>query len=75
LKLTGNLEKQSFGNPNQDGSIDLKYEKIYGLEHLAIKILKKVKPNKKAYENEVVLLINLFQILMILLGFAVFFFF
>ncbi len=72
LKLRGKLKKQSFGKPNPDGSLDMPYNKIYGLEHLAIKILKSIKSNKKAYESEVVLLINSFQILIIILGFALF---
>ncbi len=72
LKLRGKLEKQSFGKPNKDGSLEMPYNKIYGLEHLAIFILKKVKPSKKVYENDVVYLINGFQIAIILLGFALF---
>ncbi len=72
LKLKGKLKKQSFGRPNPDGSLELPYEKIYGLEHVAIAILKKIKPNKKAYEGEVVTLINIFQIIIIILGFILF---
>jgi len=75
LKLRGKLKKESFGKPNSDKSLNMPYNKIYGLEHLAIKILKKIKPDKKAYESEVVLLINCFQILIILIGFTIFFFF
>lgn len=73
LKLRGKLKKQSFGKPNKDGSLDMPYDKIYGLEHLAIWILKRIKPSKKAYESEVVLLINFFQVFVILIGFLVFF--
>jgi UDP-N-acetylglucosamine--dolichyl-phosphate N-acetylglucosaminephosphotransferase len=74
LKIRGKLKKESFGKLNDDGkSIDLRYNKIYGLEHLAIKILKKIKPSEKAYESEVVWLINGFQILIILIGFWIFF--
>jgi UDP-N-acetylglucosamine--dolichyl-phosphate N-acetylglucosaminephosphotransferase len=69
LKLRRKLKKQSFGKPNYDKSLDLPYDKIYGLEHLAISVLKKIKPSKKVYENEVVLLINFFQVIIILLGF------
>jgi len=70
LKSRGRLEKESFGKLNEDGkSIDMRYDKIYGLEHVAIKVLKKIKPSGKAYESEVVWLINGFQILIILLGF------
>lgn len=74
LKIRGNLEKESFGKLNADGeSLDLRYNKIYGLEHLAIKLLKKIKTSGKAYESEVVWLINGFQILVILIGFWIFF--
>ncbi len=72
LKIRGKLEKQSFGKPNQDGSLEQPYEKIYGLEHLAIKVLKKIKPSKKVYEKEVVFLIHAFQIIIIILGFLIF---
>ena len=48
------------------------YKKIYGLEHLAVFILKKIKPNKKVYERDVVFLINGFQILIIIMGFLLF---
>ncbi len=72
FKLRGWLRKESFAKLNKDGSLEMPYEKIYGLEHLAIKILKKIKPSKKVYETDVVYLINGFQILIILIGFAVF---
>jgi UDP-N-acetylglucosamine--dolichyl-phosphate N-acetylglucosaminephosphotransferase len=72
LKLRGKLKKQSFGIPNKDGSLELPYDKIYGLEHLAILILKKIKPSKKVYEKEVVYLINGFQVIIIIIGFALF---
>jgi UDP-N-acetylglucosamine--dolichyl-phosphate N-acetylglucosaminephosphotransferase len=72
LKLRGKLEKQSFGIPNKDGSLEMPYNKIYGLEHLAIYILKRIKPSKKVYENDVVYAINGFQIFIILIGFALF---
>jgi UDP-N-acetylglucosamine--dolichyl-phosphate N-acetylglucosaminephosphotransferase len=72
LKLRGRLVKESFAKLENDGSLDIPYEKIYGLEHLAILILKKVKPSEKVYEKDVVLLINAFQLLVIILGFWVF---
>lgn len=72
LKLRGKLEKQSFAKPNKDGSLELPYKKIYGLEHLAIYILKKIKPSKKVYENDVVYLIHGFQIFIIILAFFIF---
>lgn len=67
LKSRGKLKKYSFGKPNEDGSLDLAYDKIYGLEHLAIKILKKIKPSHKVYEKDVVNLINGFQLIIIIL--------
>lgn len=72
LKLRGKLEKQSFGKPNADGSLEMPYEKIYGLEHLAIFLLKKIKSSKKVYENDVVYAINIFQIFIIIIGFILF---
>jgi len=72
LKLRGWLRKESFAKLNKDGSLEMPYGKIYGLEHLAIKLLKKIKPSKKVYEADVVYLINGFQIMIILLGFWIF---
>jgi len=72
LKLRGRLKKESFAKLNKEGSLEMPYKKIYGLEHLAIKILKWIKPSKKVYENEVVFLINGFQILIIIIGFLLF---
>jgi len=73
LKLRGRLKKHSFGKPNPYGSLEAPYDKIYGLEHLAIKILKKIKPSKKVYEKEVSWLIHGFQIVIIIIGFLLFF--
>ncbi len=70
LKARGKLVKQSFGLPKRDGSLDLRYEKIYGLEHFAILLLSKagIKPTEK----RVVLSIYIFQLLIIILGFIIF---
>lgn len=70
LKTRGKLEKQSWGKPNKDGSLEMPYDKVYGLEHLTILVLKKFK--SKVYEKDVVWLINSFQIILILLGFLIF---
>ncbi len=72
LKARGKLKKQSFAKLNKDHSIEVK-EGIYGLEHVAIRILQKIKPSGKAYEWEVPMLINLFQIIVIVVGFIWFF--
>lgn len=70
LKSRGRLKKYSFGKVSPDGSLEVPYEKFYGLEHVAIAVVKKFK--KKVYERDVVITINLFQILIILIGFLLF---
>jgi len=70
LKVRGGLKKQSFGRVNEDGSLEMPFDKIYGLTHLSIKILKKFK--KKVYERDVVYLIFMFQIVVCLLALVVF---
>ncbi|MDP2925987.1 MAG: glycosyl transferase family 4 [Nanoarchaeota archaeon] len=70
LKLRGNLKKQSFGLPRKDGSIDMPYNKIYGISHLSIFLLKKIK--KKVYEKDAVYLIFIFQIIICLLALLIF---
>ena len=72
LKIRGKLEKESFAKVNEDGSLENQYEKFYGVEHIAIFLIKKFKKNNKVYEKEVVYLINLFQILIILVGIVLF---
>ncbi len=69
LKIRGGLKKQSFGKMTSNG-LENRYGKVYGLEHIAIKLLKKIKG--KATEKEVVYLINLFQIAIICLGLILF---
>lgn len=64
LKVRGGLHKHSFGIPDKNGYLKMPYDKIYGLEHLAIKIL-----GKRATEKKVTYLIFAFQILFILIGF------
>jgi len=64
LKLRGGLKKHSFGVPDKKGGLKMPYNKVYGLEHLAIKIL-----GKGATEKKVTYLIHAFQILFILIAF------
>ena len=66
LKSRGKLDKYSFGKPNKDGSLELKYKKIYGLTHFSIWFLSKFK--KKVYERDVVLMIFGIQIIFILIA-------
>jgi len=70
LKLKGGLKKYSFGKPTEEGNLELNYNKIYSLNHVAIYLLNKTK--WKATEKRVVYLIWAFQILIILIGFIIF---
>ncbi len=70
LKSRGKLVKQSFGKPNKEGLLDLPYPKIYSLNHIAIWLLKKA--NIRSTEQNAVILLWIFQIVVILLGFAIF---
>lgn len=66
LKSRGKLKKHSFGVPDKYGNLKPPYEKVYGLEHLAIIILNKF---GTATERKVTYLIYLFQLLFILIAF------
>ncbi len=70
LKLRGGLKKESFAEPKYDGSLELRYGKIYGLTHLSVYILGKFK--KKVSEKDTVYAINAFQILVIIVGLILF---
>lgn len=70
LKIRGGLKKQSFAKLEESGSLSLPYKKFYGIEHIAVFLLNKYRG--VALEKEVVLLINLFQIFVIIIGFALF---
>ncbi len=70
LKIRAKLNAHNFGVPNEDGSLELRYDKIYSLTHLSHFILKKFK--KKVYEKDIVYMINGFQLIVIILGFWIF---
>ena len=72
LKVRGKLKKESFAKPNKDGSIDLLYDKFYGLEHVMLWAIKKIKPNHKVYEYELVFGIWIVQLIFIILGLVIF---
>ena len=72
LKSRGRLNKESFGKLNNDGSLDMPYKKSYSLTHVAIKVLKKIKPSKKVYEKDVTWLINFVQLVVVVVGILVF---
>jgi len=66
LKVRGKLRKYSFAKPNKDQSLEIPYDKIYGLTHLSLFILKKFK--RKVYEVDVVRFIFIIQIIFIIIG-------
>jgi len=70
LKSRGKLEKNSFGKPMKDGTLDNQYSRIYSLNHLSILTLKKV--GIKTTERNAVILILSFQLFIILLGLFIF---
>jgi len=70
LKSRGKLAKHSFGKLQKDGSLELPYDKIYGLTHLSILLLQKL--GIKPTEKRVVYMIWAFQILVIITGFIIF---
>lgn len=70
LKSRGALRKHSFGFPQSDNTLRLRYDKIYGLEHLAIWVLNS--SGIGATEKKVVYTIYLFQIIVIIVGFVIF---
>lgn len=70
LKSRGSLIKHSFVKPMSDGTLDLKYNKLYGLTHVSIFLLKKF--NIKSTEKNVTYLIWAFQILIIIIGLIIF---
>ncbi len=70
LKARGKLKVPSFAKVNLDGTLEKPRNKYYGLEHVAIDVAKKIWG--KARENHIVLIINIFQLLVILLAFVIF---
>jgi UDP-N-acetylglucosamine--dolichyl-phosphate N-acetylglucosaminephosphotransferase len=70
LKARGGFAKYSFGKPSKDGGLDLKYGKLYSLNHAAILFMKKfrVKPTEK----KVVFSIWALQVAVIILGIIIF---
>lgn len=64
LKLRGRFKKESFGKSMKDGSVEMRYDKIYGLEHVAIRVVKAVKG--KCYERDVTIFVLGLQALLTL---------
>ncbi|MEW5896437.1 MAG: glycosyltransferase 4 family protein [Nanoarchaeota archaeon] len=69
LKLRGRFKKESFAQVKEDGTLIPRYDKIYGLENLMVKILNKL--NIKATERKVVYSLHLLQIICVFLAFII----
>lgn len=65
LKARGGLKKESYAKLNSDGTLDMPYNKIYGLEHFFIKIIKSIKGKVK--EGDVVYGIYLFELILVII--------
>lgn len=52
LKARSKFQAESIGKLQKNGSINMPYKKIYGIEHIAILCIKKIKKN--AYEKDIV---------------------
>jgi UDP-N-acetylglucosamine--dolichyl-phosphate N-acetylglucosaminephosphotransferase len=70
LKARGKFIKQSFGKPAAGNFLELNYQKLYSLNHVAIAAMNRL--NIRATERRVVFSIWAFQIIVILLGFIIF---
>ncbi|MBI2145842.1 hypothetical protein HYU22_00700 [Candidatus Woesearchaeota archaeon] len=66
LKLRGKFQKESFAKVQDDGSLTNQYDSIYGLEHLMILIMNKLKI--KATERKAVYSLHAFQLCCVLLA-------
>lgn len=69
-ELRGHEKLEAFGKPNSDNSLEMPYDKIYGVEHFALWAVNKIK--KKAYETNVVLLIYGLQLIFVVIVFLLY---
>lgn len=70
LKARGKMRIESFALPQKDGSLETK--KTYSLCHVAIRLLKRIKPSKKVYERDVVLLVFSIEIMLAIIAILVY---
>jgi len=71
LKVRGKFKKESFAKVNRDGSLSRPYNKYFGLEHIMIDIIKRIKG--RVQELEVVFGLHLFQLIFIIITLLYFF--
>ena len=72
LKARGRFRKESFAKPLGDNSLELPYEKIYGLEHLAVWFVKKLKG--RCFERDVVIFILGMEVVLIAISYLLWIF-
>ena len=65
LKARGVFQKESFAKPNKDNSLEPLYTKNYGLEHVMLRLIKKIKG--KVYEKDIVRSLWLIEFIIALL--------
>lgn len=70
FKSRGRFLKYSFGKPNGEGTLDLRYDKLYSLNHVAIYLMKKM--HIRPTEKKVVCSILGLQLIVILVGLVIF---
>lgn len=72
LVARSKFKAEAFGVPQKDGSLELRYPKIYDSTHIALKVLKKLKPSHKVYEQDIVKFIWGFEIILLILALLVY---
>ncbi|HLD77549.1 MAG TPA: glycosyl transferase family 4 [archaeon] len=70
LKARGRMRKESFATPLPDGSLAPRYPKLYGLEHLSLRLLRRARG--KATEQSIVSLILFGQLALTIAVIALF---
>ncbi|UCD20857.1 MAG: hypothetical protein JSW08_03750 [archaeon] len=68
LKWRSKFKAQNFGRPTKDGYLEPKSKKIYSLTHFFLRFIKKIKPNHKVRETDVVWALWTLEILLVIIG-------
>jgi UDP-N-acetylglucosamine--dolichyl-phosphate N-acetylglucosaminephosphotransferase len=71
LKARGKFVKESFAKLNEEGNLVLPYSSWYGIEHIAIHLLTKIRG--KATEKRVVSLLVAFQLFFVIISLGLFY--
>lgn len=68
LKARSKFKAENFGRVNKDNSLEPPYKQTYSLTHVALKLLKIIKPGKKVYETDVVWFLVIIEIILAILA-------